>query len=166
MTLLTLGRRHATMAAIVFFTEYILRLVISDHWAPAKKRKENKKKKIAPATGVVVFFLFCSRTLVLSHVMPTVESTVQLHATAGGNQGLPSNRGPRLLSYYSDQFLKAFISRLKKKPCTSTGVEPWKASDMLQILPSTLLFPPSEKECSSIISNVYDENVGYTYSFI
>jgi hypothetical protein len=46
--------------------------------------------------------------------MPTVESTVQLHATAGGNQGLPSNRGPRLLSYYSDQFLKAFISRLKK----------------------------------------------------
>lgn len=142
MTLLTLGRRHATMAAIVFFTEYILRLVISDHWAPAKKRKENKKKKNSSGNRRRCFFFFCSRTLVLSHVMPTVESTVQLHATAGGNQGLPSNRGPRLLSYYSDQFLEAFISRLKKQ-CTSTGMESIRHAD--STIPSTLLFPPSEK---------------------
>lgn len=80
------------MAAIVFFTEYILRLVISDHWAPAKKRKENKKKKIAPATGVVVFFYFavvhsyclmsCLPWSLLYNFMPQLEAIKDFQVTA------------------------------------------------------------------------------------
>jgi hypothetical protein len=93
MTLLTLGRRHATMAAIVFFTEYILRLVISDHWAPAKKRKENKKKKNSSGNRRRCFFFFavvhsyclmsCLPWSLLYNFMPQLEAIKDFQVTAG-----------------------------------------------------------------------------------